>query len=459
MVRHPYLKASPKRKVLGYRRSVPLELRPFVGTREINHSFGTTDIDEARAAYHPFAAQVEAKFALARTRLEDFDADAPIMASKAQLELCASFQAVTRGDAALRADPADCERQYRQCQQRERKFYEETQALAKNDPRSFLNGDRLTTKSGFTFYCEFTPAELRAIPEYTWAEEAHGLGWWYAHLLSCRRRWSRQLEPLDALARGMADDGRTGITSHMFGSQTMACVLSERLAVLHLLAHPELQPLIIPDEDRGVLAHPSIALERTGEAEQHAHGRLSLAVREWIDAHRRTWDTEREALCRAVLEQFIEVCGDKPVSAYSKRDGRKFITLLRQLPPNLSKLTPFNGDLHVAAAAAAKRGLTPQNDRTVNKKIGIVNQCFRWIIAHYDECTTSPVDGMKLPIRQSLKAEREPFTGDQLNTINATQQRQRDRVIAADRDRQCALVHHADHGVLDRLVCVGDGEW
>jgi integrase len=97
------------------------------------------------------------------------------------------------------------------------------------------------------------------------------------------------------------------------------------------------------------------------------------------------------------------------------------VALQRQLPPNLSKqrglLDASGGDLSAVAALAAKRGLASQNDRTVNKKMGIVDQCFRWIGNHYDECGPSPVAGMKLRIRQNAKEEREPFTCNQLNAI------------------------------------------
>ena len=208
MVRIPYLTIS-KRGVLGFRRSVPPKLRPFLNKREIVHSFRTTDRDEAVAAYYSIAARVEAEIALATNKLSALSLDRapPIAATKTQFERCASFLAITQGDASLRGDAAVAEIQYRRCLQRERTFYDETQVYAKHNPRSFVNGDRFTTASGLVFSCELTPAELTGhtrVPRGV-AEDNHRLGWWYAHLLSCRQRWSRQLELLDALARGMTD--------------------------------------------------------------------------------------------------------------------------------------------------------------------------------------------------------------------------------------------------------------
>ena len=62
----------------------------------------------------------------------------------------------------------------------------------------------------------------------------------------------------------------------MFASQTMACVLSERLAILHLLADPELQPLLLPDH--GDAGQALVVPERAREspAEQPADLRTPL---------------------------------------------------------------------------------------------------------------------------------------------------------------------------------------
>ncbi len=122
------------------------------------------------------------------------------------------------------------------------------------------------------------------MPEFAWVEQNYGLGWWYAHLLSCRRRWSEVFERLDALARGMADVHTEGITSHLYAGQTMACVLAERLAIRDLLAHPELQPLIVPNEDYGDAAqqtHPPAA-DHVGESEV-GRSSLSFACRSGVD--------------------------------------------------------------------------------------------------------------------------------------------------------------------------------
>jgi integrase len=124
-----------------------------------------------------------------------------------------------------------------------------------------------------------------------------------------------------------------------------------------------------------------------------------------------------------VLQDFIQVCGDKPIGAYSKSDGRAFVALLRQLPANIDKLQGgldiHTRDLVKLSEIARSRGLAPQDDATTNKKIGIVQQCFRWIMARFDECSASPVDGMRLTLRRGARDQKDPFTLDQLNAIFA----------------------------------------
>ena len=133
------------------------------------------------------------------------------------------------------------------------------------------------------------------------------------------------------------------------------------------------------------------------------------------------WSEERSNLCRRVLEDLIHACGDKPIDSYGRSDGRNFLGLLRRLPANLGKVQARLGvasrDLERLAAAAEQPGLPPQDDATVNKKVGILKQCFKWIMTHYDECQRSPVDGMGVKVQRSARDQKEPFTAEQLNQL------------------------------------------
>jgi integrase len=123
------------------------------------------------------------------------------------------------------------------------------------------------------------------------------------------------------------------------------------------------------------------------------------------------------------MADFIEICGDKGVGDYKKSDGREFIQVLRRLPANLEKRRASFGlqghGLRKVADVAGEQGLLPQDDSNSNKKIGIVDQCFGWIIRQFDECTASPVGGMKLALKRSPREDKDPFTVDQLNAIFA----------------------------------------
>jgi hypothetical protein len=96
---------------------------------------------------------------------------------------------------------------------------------------------------------------------------------------------------------------------------------------------------------------------------------------------------------------------------------------MRLLPSNLEKRKAslgFEGmELRKIAEVAAHKGLTAQDDSNINKKIGIVDQCFAWLMSHFDECAASPVRGMKIVLKRNPKDEKDPFTIDQLNAIFA----------------------------------------
>ena len=121
------------------------------------------------------------------------------------------------------------------------------------------------------------------------------------------------------------------------------------------------------------------------------------------------------------MADFIELCGDKGIGDYRKSDGRAFVQVLRRLPANLEKKRASLGlegkGLREIADIAEKKGLAPQDDSNTNKKIGIVHQCFTWIIKQFDECEVSPVNGMKVATRRNAKEERDPFTPEQLTAI------------------------------------------
>ncbi len=146
---------------------------------------------------------------------------------------------------------------------------------------------------------------------------------------------------------------------------------------------------------------------------------LSVCAVDWIsEKSRSSWSPRRTATCKATLALFLEIVGDKPISAYTKADARDFKSVLSDLPPNKSKLRETR---NLVAREAAKRsrelGLSRMSVVNINKQIMIISGLFGWLGAHFDSVTSNPLAKATIATRASIRDERDPFTPDELDAI------------------------------------------
>jgi integrase len=152
---------------------------------------------------------------------------------------------------------------------------------------------------------------------------------------------------------------------------------------------------------------------------------LSVAVAKWVAAHsgEHGWSLENATRCRVVMADFIQIASDRPISTYTKRDGREFREVYEGLPAGVenlkARLDVPTRDLRAMLAAAKRLGIAPQHPNTCNHKLSTVGQAFRWIANQYDACAPNPLDGVKVTAGRKLSANEEvdPFTTDQLAKI------------------------------------------
>lgn len=118
------------------------------------------------------------------------------------------------------------------------------------------------------------------------------------------------------------------------------------------------------------------------------------------------------------MGHFITCAGDRPLSDYSKADGRDFKTMLMKLPANWNKRALLKG-LEVAEAAekAGAARMKPMSDKNLNKLLGFVSSFWNWAERHYDDCPANPLAGLSLPTKKQVKEERDPFTTQELQAI------------------------------------------
>lgn len=143
---------------------------------------------------------------------------------------------------------------------------------------------------------------------------------------------------------------------------------------------------------------------------------MSTATKKWVAANARAWSDERRELCEVVLTDFIKICGDKPVRDYTAQDGGTFEEVYSALPANISKLTKKTGaaavearDLLQIKEAAKQLNLEPQSPATMNKKLGIVMQAFKWMKPRFGPLT-NPVEGIKVVDPVAKRNKKIPFS-------------------------------------------------
>ncbi|RED53493.1 site-specific integrase [Aestuariispira insulae] len=149
---------------------------------------------------------------------------------------------------------------------------------------------------------------------------------------------------------------------------------------------------------------------------------LSQASKEWIaEKSRGAWRPKIEREHTIWMGHFLEVIGDKPISDYSKADGRAFKAILTALPANWVKHPALKSlTIQEAAEKARESNMTPMSDTNANKLMGFIGSFWTWGEANYDDCTPSPFKGLKVKNKRNIRDERLPFTVNELNTIFKT---------------------------------------
>ncbi len=145
----------------------------------------------------------------------------------------------------------------------------------------------------------------------------------------------------------------------------------------------------------------------------------STVRREWIaERSKSRWVPKTKHEHEVWSQHFLDLVGDKAISAYTKADGRAFKRALQHLPPNWTK-HPRLRDLKIgpASARAAELALVPMSDKNINKLMNFVSAMWMWAMKQYDEVQTSPLSGLKIEISQKARDDRDPFSMAQLALI------------------------------------------
>lgn len=109
---------------------------------------------------------------------------------------------------------------------------------------------------------------------------------------------------------------------------------------------------------------------------------------------------------------FLEVVGNKAVTAMTKADFRTYRDLLKKLPPHWTKRSELAGLSFTAAAEkAASLSLEPLSPANFNKRLGFIGSFWNYVSKRHDSVIHSPVGQMleKRPKGMTAKDRRDPF--------------------------------------------------
>ena len=304
-----------------------------------------------------------------------------------------------------------CEEFYEQLREQERKHRQEIVKQAKADPHSFFAAQSFWSSDPMPVLHP-APAALSCL------DELHGV---LAQALA--REITRRLNNArGALAVMDLDDIRkaTGETDE---------------ALLPLLARTEIAFLEALETDPGALFNPmpmfgSVSLGAAIPLNAVAmnggkNPNAKDAANEWfkmrLGSSGNDWSMERQSTWREALAVFLEVCGDKTVSAYTVDNKGELQDVFRKLPAGRNKKVETRGrPIQEQITVAAQRALPLMHPKTANEYLRMIDALFDWCKGRYSVMQNrNPFEGSALRVSKAGNKPRDGFTTDELKALFA----------------------------------------
>ncbi len=137
-------------------------------------------------------------------------------------------------------------------------------------------------------------------------------------------------------------------------------------------------------------------------------------------ARRKVWEQQTALQARKTYQLFAEMCGDRPLSAYTKQDATRFKSVLLELPDNYGKAVQFRG-MTAEAIAAATRSLDVIriSPRTVKRHLTAMSALWDSAIER-GEFEANIFKGFKLPAQKRAQDQRSMWTTENLDRLFET---------------------------------------
>ena len=127
------------------------------------------------------------------------------------------------------------------------------------------------------------------------------------------------------------------------------------------------------------------------------------------------WRGQTRAQNETTYRMFMEVCGDKPVQAYTRRDATTFYDLLRKLPALWSKKQDWR-EMKLAGIVEATSGQDVQRItmKTVKRHFSALGRLFAYFKRRGEYEGENPGHGFEFPMKGRASEKRQMWQGQKL---------------------------------------------
>jgi hypothetical protein len=130
------------------------------------------------------------------------------------------------------------------------------------------------------------------------------------------------------------------------------------------------------------------------------------------------WRGQTQGQNRATYRMFIECCGDRPVSSYTRKDLARFYDLLRALPSLYSKKKEWSGLSLAEIAERAKGTNDPRMTmKTVKRHFSALGRLFTYLKRRGEYEGENPAHGFEFPEKGRARDKRKMWEGEKLRTL------------------------------------------
>ena len=124
---------------------------------------------------------------------------------------------------------------------------------------------------------------------------------------------------------------------------------------------------------------------------------------------------------RKTIRLFIEACGDRPVSNYTRADTTLFIDRLRQMPASYGR-TPADAELTIEQliARAERQNAARLTDKTVKRHLSALSSFLRYAVDHGHlgaSAHTDLISGHRFRTATGAREQRDAWTSEDLQAL------------------------------------------